>query len=207
MKKQLLIGSALLAAMSAFPQAGRVSGGSAGAVNHKTEQLPANAGVNEDLLSPMPGSGVMAPVANEPQTQSKAVTSVNWGLLTGSSNCYGQLVSSQRPLSYNPELNAVAFIHRKSDYYTESPALPSTAKTGVIVANVSTDWGTTWDSTAIWANATNWGRYPQGGIYNPANNTSISNAYVLGTGPTVAGTVWSGNYYTSKKLNTFSTLR
>ena len=203
MKKQLLIGSALLAAMSAFPQAGRVSGGSAGAVNHKTEQLPADAGINEDLLSPMPGSGVMAPVANEPQAQSKAVTSVNWGLLTGSSNCYGQLVSSQRPLSYNPELGAVAFIHRKSDHYLESPALPSTAKTGVILANVSTDWGTTWDSTAIWSNATNWGRYPQGGIYNPTNNTSISNAYVLGTGPTVAGTVWSGVYYTSKKLNTF----
>lgn len=203
MKKQLLIGSALFAAMSAFPQTGRVSGGSAGVANHKAEKVSATAGVNEDLLSPMPGSGIMTPVENEAQPMSKAATTVNWGLLTGSSNCYGQLVSSSRPLSYNPELNAVSFIHRKSDYYTESPALPSTAKTGVIVANVSTNWGATWDSTAIWANATNWGRYPQGGIYNPTGNTSISNAYVIGTGPTVANTTWSGNYYTSKKLNTF----
>lgn len=203
MKKQLLIGTALFAAMSAFPQTGKVSGGSAGKANHKAEILPATAGVNEDLLSPMPGSGIMTPVANPEQDMSKAVTSVNWGLLTGSSNCYGQLVSTTRPLGYNPELNAVSYIHRKSDYYQESPSIASGAKSGVIVANVSTDFGTTWDSTAIWADATNWGRYPQGGIYNPTGNTTLANAYVVGTGPTVAGSTWSGNFYTSKKLNSF----
>ena len=98
--------------------------------------------------------------------------------------------------------NAISFFVAFAD--PAVPAVPATAKTGVIVANVSTNFGQTWDSTCIWANGTNWGRYPQGGIYNPTGNTSLANAYVLGTGPTVAGSTWSGVFYASKKLNVFN---
>ena len=205
MKKQLLFGAALFTAMSAFSQTGRISGGfTAGAVDARKENGARMSSVNETPVSPMYGSGQLNP-SNNPSTEaSRAVTTVNWSLLTGSSNTYGMLVNSQRPLSYNPALKAISFVHRKSDYYQESPAVPATAKTGVIVANVSTNFGQTWDSTCIWANGTNWGRYPQGGIYNPTGNTSLANAYVLGTGPTVAGSTWSGNFYASKKLNVFN---
>lgn len=205
MKKQLLFGTALLTAVSAFSQTGRVSGVyTAGAVDGRKENGSRMSSVNETPVSPMYGSGQLNPSNNASSAASKAVTTVNWGLLTGSSNTYGMLVASQRPLNYNPALKAVSFVHRKSDYYQETPSIPANAKTGVIVANVSTNFGATWDSTCIWANATNWGRYPQGGIYNPTGNTSIANAYVIGTGPTVANTTWSGTYYASKKLNVFN---
>lgn len=205
MKKQLLLGTALFAAMSAFPQSGRVSGGVAtGVVDRKSELTLNSRGINETPVSPMVGSGYVQ-TSNPSTTAGRAATNVNWSLLTGSSNVYGMLVNAQRPLGYNPALKAITFVHRKSDYYAETPAVGSTAKTGVIVANISTDWGATWDSTCIWANSTNWGRYPQGGIYNPSGNTTLSNAYIVGTGPTVAGTTWSGAWYASKKLDAFNT--
>lgn len=205
MKKQLLFGTALFTVMSAFSQTGRISGGfTAGAVDGRKENGSRMSSVNETPVSPMYGSGQTNPSNNASSAASRAVTNVNWALLTGSSNTYGMLVNTQRPLNYNPALKAVSFVHRKSDYYQETPSIPANAKTGVIVANISTNFGATWDSTCIWANATNWGRYPQGGIYNPTGNTNIANAYVVGTGPTVANTTWSGNFYASKKLDVFN---
>lgn len=73
-----------------------------------------------------------------------------------------------------------------------------------MVAEISNDWGVSWDSTCFWSNNTNWARYPQGGIYNaPATNTSnaMSSAYIVGSGPcTSAASSWVGNWYASKQL-------
>jgi hypothetical protein len=51
---------------------------------------------------------------------------------------------------------------------------------------------------------THWGRYPQGAIYSPPNNTSIANSYIVGSGPTVSGSAFTGNWYASKQLNSFN---
>lgn len=116
---------------------------------------------------------------------------------TSSMNAFGFLISESKPLQYNPGVNAVTFIHRKSPTYVAS----SNSNSGTIVGMISTNNGTSWDSTCIWANATNLARYPQGGIYNPLGNTNKNSAYIIGTGPITGGSGWLGNWYASKSLS------
>jgi hypothetical protein len=127
-----------------------------------------------------------------------------WQPLCGSMNVYGMLFSSQHALQYNSKLNAISFIHRQSDSYSATPNVPITAASGVIVAEISTNGGASFDSTCIWANATEWGRYPQGGIYNPIGNTNIANAQVIGCGVTVNTSGFSGTWYASKSLASYN---
>jgi len=198
MKKQLLLGSALLAAISAFPQ------------NAKTRILPAGkldmgavlaqkyaAQLNEPQQAAT-YQGPQLPEDNSTQAERGTATNISWALLCGSMNTYGMLVSQSRPLQYNATLNAVSFIHRKSDSYIPYPAANSNA--GTIVAEISNNWGVSWDSTCIWSDPTNGGRYPQGAIYNPPGNTNLANAYVVGSGPVVANNAFTGNWYASKQL-------
>jgi hypothetical protein len=202
MKKQLLLGSALLAAISAFPQNGRIKQKPVG-IENIAKQIAAKFAIDVDDAAPAKLSQPIGPVQNTFPAESAASmppSTINWKLLTGSMNIYGMLVSQTRPLQYNDNVNAVSFIHRKSASYTAAPANNS----GGIVAMISSNWGNTFDSTCIWANATDAGRYPQGGIYSAPGNTNIANAYVVGTGPTVAGSGFSGNFYASKQLNAFN---
>ena len=207
MKKQLLLGSALLAAISAYPQNGRKYVKPTGLTNvaeiiakkfavEPTDATPAN------LKQPM--GPVENPNSSDEKSAAVAPSTINWKLIGGCSNIYGMLVSQSRPLQYNDNVNAVSMVHRRSATYNPTPTPPASALSGVIQAEISTDWGTTWDSTCIWADGTNWGRYPQGAIYNPVGNTNIANAYIVGAGPTVAGSNFSGNWYASKKLNAFN---
>jgi hypothetical protein len=99
-------------------------------------------------------------------------------------------------LHYNDNINAVSFIQRKSASYIGIP----NDNTGVSVAMISTNWGANWDSTCIYSDATNPGRYPQGAVYSAPGNTNIANAYVVGSGPTVGGSSWTGNWFASKQL-------
>ncbi len=204
MKKQLLLGSALLAAISVFPQSAKQKpvsvGNIASQIAAKFAMEPANA---VTTLKQVTGPELSA--TESEKSASLPPSTISWNLLTGSMNIYGMLLSESQPLQYNNELNAVSYIHRKSATYQSTPAIPATAQSGVIVGMVSSNWGSTWDSTCIWSNGTDWGRYPHGGIYNPTGNTTLSNAYIVGTGPTVAGSTFSGNFYASKKLNAFNT--
>ncbi|MDP1800851.1 MAG: T9SS type A sorting domain-containing protein [Bacteroidota bacterium] len=115
---------------------------------------------------------------------------------SASANIYGVVINAERPLHYNDNINVVSFIHRKSATYVGNPV----DNTGVIVAMISGDWGTSWDSTCIWSDATNPGRYPQGAVYNPPGNTNVANAYVVASGPCVTGSNWSGSFFASKQL-------
>lgn len=133
------------------------------------------------------------------KTSAAATSSINWQLLCGSMNVYGQLVSQSRPLQYNDNVNTVSVIHRKSATYVASPLADSNA--GTIVAEISADWGASWDSTCLYAN-TEAGRYPQGAVYSSPGNSDIANAYVVGSGPTVSNNAFTGNWYASKKLAT-----
>ncbi len=203
MKKQLLLGVALFSAISAFPQNGRArlqpNGGIA-----KSDKVAQKFAI-EPTTTSSAKPGVSSPEVTNPQPQQELSSSpasiINWKLLCGSSNVYGQLVSNSRPLQYNPDLGAVSYIHRKSATYTATPVSPSTATSGVIVAEITGNWGTSFDSTCIWNDPTNWGRYPQGAIWTPAfPSNTITNAYIVGSGPTVAGSAFTGDWYASKKL-------
>ncbi len=207
MKKQLLLGSALLAAISVYPQNGRKYVKPTGLTN-VAETVAKKFAVEPTDATPANLKQPMGPVENPNSSDEKSASlppsTINWKLLGGCSNIYGMLVSQSRPLQYNNDVNAVSFIHRRSATYNPTPAPPAGALSGVIMAEISTNWGATFDSTVLWADATNWGRYPQGAIYNPAGNTAIGNAYVVGAGPTVAGSSFSGNWYASRKLNTLT---
>ncbi len=211
MKKQLLLGSALLAAISAYPQNGRIKAKPTNVVD-MSKVIAARFAVESNEVTSSNAKQVAGPVQNpnaEPEQSSSSITSppsaINWNPIGGSININGMLVSQSQPLNYNDELNAVSFIFRKSASYTAYPTIPANAQSGVIVAGITTNWGNTWDSCALWADAANWGRYPQGGIYNPAGNTSLSSAYVVGMGPvTIAATGWPGNWFASRPLSTLN---
>ena len=203
MKKQLLIGASLLITIASNSQTKFQPTGKIDFAEKmlKKEQFLMRA---EPISSQ---NAVITPSNDESSVSQSANTSqpINtWGVIGGSQNIYGLLVSQQRPLQYNDNLNAVSFIHRKSASYVASPAPAATAASGVMLAEISNDWGVSWDSTCFWSNNTNWARYPQGAIYNaPATNTSnaMSSAYIVGSGPcTSAASSWVGNWYASKQL-------
>ncbi|MDP3556219.1 MAG: T9SS type A sorting domain-containing protein [Bacteroidota bacterium] len=136
-------------------------------------------------------------IPNNPSASQKGNLSVtNFTAFSSSANIYGVLTNASKPLHYNDNLNAVSFIQRKSASYVGSP----NNNTGVIVAMISADWGANWDSTCIYSDATNFGRYPQGAIYNPPGNTNLANAYAVGSGPCTDGGSWTGNWFASKQL-------
>ncbi|MBL7919866.1 MAG: T9SS type A sorting domain-containing protein [Bacteroidia bacterium] len=204
MKKQLILCSAILAATSVTSQNGHIKTKPSGFKN-MAENIAAkfaieNSGNISSNLKPSEYLDHPENVAAEKSAVTMPPSTINWNLLCGSANVYGMLVSQSRPLQYNPNVNAISFIHRKSTSYQYSPAIPANAESGIIVAEITSDWGLTWDSTCIWSDATNWGRYPQGAIYSAPGNTNVANAYVVGCGPTVAGANFSGNWYASKKL-------
>ncbi|MBA3662940.1 MAG: T9SS type A sorting domain-containing protein [Bacteroidetes bacterium] len=195
MKKQLLLGSALLAVITAFPQNGRTKPQPSGVVKWSDDNL--KRGAVENNASTTPIGAANKNIIETPEIAAGTLsTSANWQKIGGSGNIYGVLVSSSKPLQYNSSLNAVSFIHRKSSTYTAQPV----SNSGAIVAEISTNWGATWDSTCVWSNGTQLARYPQGGIFNPPGNTNISNAYVVVSGPATSGSGWVGSYYASKQL-------
>jgi len=208
MKKQLLLGSALLATLSAFPQTGRV-------VPKGTNVQPVDMAATsnqryiEQLHKPEPAqkAPTYGPQNQKGGTTAKSVanpTATVFQPFTGSANVFGVLESNSRPLSYNDELNLVSFIHRKSSTYRTNPVQTTTgAISGAIVSVFSDDWGGNWDSTCVWNNAAYWARYPQGGVYNPPSNTLITNAYVVASGPvTGQANSWQGSFLATKQLDT-----
>lgn len=201
MKKQLLIGALLLTTLASNAQIKFQPSGKTDYANKmfKNEQLlmrsepisqNAQLNVTNDENSTSQSSNIAHPINT-------------WGVIGGSRNIYGMLVSASKPLQYSDNLNAVSFIHRISASYLVSPSPAATAQSGAIVAEISNDWGVSWDSTCFWSNNTNWARYPQGAIYNvPATNTTnaMSSAYIVGSGPCTNGSGWVGNWYASKQL-------
>lgn len=204
MKKHVLIGSVLLAAVSAFSQnSGRLK--PTGLLNTKILAENKFGGPETAPSTAINTNSNVKPIAT-PAKKGAKTNAVNWSNFTGSMNIYGMVISFAKPLQWNDELDAVSFVHRKSLSYSPSPALASNAESGAIVAMISSDCGETWDSTMVFGDDNYWGRYPNGAIYNPPGNTDISNAYVVAAGPATgnAAATWLGNYYASKKLDVFN---
>ncbi len=213
MKKQLLLGSALLAAISAFPQQAVQKA----AVKAESRNMAAFLAQKFQMqMSPVEPSGttnpnqapaVQGPTENPAQRSSSAIPVLpQWQAFTGSMNIYGNLVETSRPLQYNDELHAISFIHRKAVDYAPEPYPTAQAESGSIVGMVSDNWGQDWDATLMWNDDDRWGRYPQGGIYLPSGsptNARLNDAYMVAMGPvTGSGTGWMGNFFASKKLDT-----
>ncbi|MGZ4064654.1 MAG: hypothetical protein ACXVP0_16870, partial [Bacteroidia bacterium] len=199
MNRHLLLGSALLAAISAYPQAGKQAKPKpSGVVN----QLPAiYSTISEE------GSGKSVKTSNAPVkpaanagSSAKTASTVATSCVhfSSSANAFGFYQDGHEGLQYNAAVNAISFVHRCGPTYTTIP----NGNTGVMVAKWSVNQGTNWDSTVIWTNTTNLARYPQGGIYNPAGNTNINNAYFVGMGETTTGSGFNGSWYASKKITT-----
>ena len=208
MKKQLFLGSALLAAMGAYSQNNQ------SIMRLKMTDMANQYAKKYEMLfrstEPSASANTVKPIGpvNQSNNSASKTSATTWNALTGSMNIFGMLVSDSRPLQYNDQLNTVSFIHRKSSTYVSSPvATPAAAASGVIVAEISTNMGQTWDSTCLWISNTNYARYPQGGIYNPPGNTNIANAYAIAMGPiTQAAGGWFGSYFASKKLDVFNNI-
>ncbi len=197
MKKHLLLGSALLAAISAYPQNGR--GLKPSGITNMAERLASRFNVNEEASTSNVTKSTTTETASEVNTNAKSSAAVTVSKISGSMNIFGVLVSQSRPLLWNDNVDATSFIHRGSPTYVAVGA-NATGKSGNIVSMLTQNMGTTWDSTAIWVNNTNLARYPQGGIYNPPGNTNYNNAYVVATGPATGGSGWVGNFYASKSV-------
>jgi hypothetical protein len=198
MKKHLLLGGALLAAISAYPQNGRNLKPSG--ITNMAERLASRFNVNEETSTSKSTNSNTTETPSEVTTNGKSSAAVTVIKLTGSMNVFGVLVSQSRPLQWNDNVNAVSFIHRGSPSYVAVGA-NATGKSGNIVAELSTNMGTTWDSTALWVNNTNLARYPQGGVYSAPGNTNYNNAYAVAMGPATGGSGWVGNFYASKSVS------
>lgn len=193
MKKHLLIGSALLVAISAFSQNGKLAKPN-GIIQISPKKIDFKEGGSTNSTTFTGPIKKAKPAINSNQK----VSAVAVNMFTGSMNVFGYIVSQSDPLQYNPGVNAVSFVARKNGTYTAS----SNSNSGTIVGLYSTNLGSTWNETCLWANGANLARYPNGGIWNPLGNTNINNAYIVGSGPYTTGSTWDGNWYASKQITT-----
>lgn len=201
MKKYLLFGTALFLAIGSYSQQGKFTKPS-GALDTPLDRkdFVEPTGQNRSIFTPEVKKAKTVISSN---AKVSAVTSVTATVFTGAMNVLGYLISTERPLHYTYGVNAVSFVSRKSPTYTAS----SNSNSGTIVGLWSTNLGTTWDETCLWANTNDLARYPQGAIYNPLGNTNINNAYIVGNGPFTSGAGgWggptNGHWYASKQITT-----
>src|SRR6187551_497660 len=103
MNKHLLLGTALLVAISAFPQAGKLTKPS-GVLPMTPKKLDFNeSGVsNAASFSGTPKQIKHVTKANSNKTSSTIPSNI----FTGSMNVFGYLVSQSRPLQYKARINA-----------------------------------------------------------------------------------------------------
>lgn len=203
MKKQLLLGSALFAAITAFPQNTRPQPGS---VENAAKIIAKRIQKQNNLIENSQVQGISNPTSSElaadaPQASKTSSFVSSWNVISSSANPYGVVVSSTKPLGYNEDLNAVTFVQRASNDYVASPAAAALAKTGVIITMVTQNWGSTWDSTCVWNDDNNWARYPQGALLAAPGSTNMSDAHIVGNAAiTSASNGWIGNGFFSKQM-------
>lgn len=121
-----------------------------------------------------------------------------------SGNIYTILLAGNNQVSYNPDIDAVTFIHRKED------AAPLN---GVMEFDYSTDGGASWSVnqgplSPNFADGTETGignglRYPNGVLWAPEGSTSSDDAYIFGNGPTLDTETasWGNLFEVSSKLD------
>lgn len=194
MKKDVLLASVLLASAGAFAQNGKIVPKNAVPVNAAEIEMKRLTMSEEKVVSTPHATHAIPAPKNHKKGGNQQVAVVSAQRFSGSMNAYGLLVSQQRVLNYNSDVDIVTFAHRKSPYFSTNPV----SNSGSIVFSWSLNKGTTWDSSCVWADGTNLARYPQGGIYNPPGNTNVNNIHFVATGPVTQGSGWEGGYFASK---------
>jgi hypothetical protein len=136
--------------------------------------------------------------------------------LGSAANASGAAGGSRELLSYDQNLNTVAFLHR-----AECGHPGAVTNTGYFTYDISMDGGTTWsiNQGPIYGVQLNPGngcgagavlgphraRFPKGVIYNPAGNTNPYNAHLIYTGPwntDILGiTTWFGQVHGTGHFN------
>ena len=196
MKKVLLSVIAVCISLSVFAQAQRAT---VGVTNHH----PLRSAPKHILDAPE--VQVTIPYRYTEPTQpnpSASVFTVGRTKITTSNNVYGLLVPTTSPVAYNAALGATTFACRSG------VSLPGNS--GKIRVNVSTDGGSTWDTSRLAITLTGAGpslcRYPSGALINLAGNTTLANAFAVVAGPCtdltpVAAYSWVSHYFGAKKLD------
>ncbi|HPX45050.1 MAG TPA: T9SS type A sorting domain-containing protein [Bacteroidales bacterium] len=140
----------------------------------------------------------VAPLLNKiaQKNNKRAITMSHMG---HSVNIFSVLLEQQTCLSANQDLNAITFTYRQDPTYQGG--------SGVVRTSLSTNGGTSFDSTTLipWSlpiSTSNYlGRYPSGVIYNPSGNTNYQDAAIVVTGPMLIGGTWGGDFYGSEFLD------
>ena len=192
MKKSLLLGSALLVGVGAFAQTNRYALGKQLVMKKTRAAIDVNASETAQIK----------PVAHN----STLITSSPF---TASRNGFGMLVEETVPLSYNQDLNMVAFTMRippTTGTFAYATTGITSPNSGHMITHYSTDNGTTWNRASLFsATAANvngaLGRYPSGVIANAPGNTDASQARFVGTGPCTDGSGWMANWFASRPAN------
>ena len=204
MKKQLLLGSALVTAFAVNAQHQKTKPTAAPTKAPKVNEMSYNADEPVNTHGPLQNQ-----TPSLLKSSPTGTTPITWIPFANSTNVFGNLVSNSRIINYDENLDVVSFIHRK--YCTYSITATAEDNSGVMVARIIRNWNPIainanstvtpqFDSTAFGSSSTDFPRYPNGGIYNPPGNTNINNAYIVGVGPTTGGSGWTGNWYSSKQL-------
>ena len=192
MKKSLLLGSALLVGVGAFAQTNRYALGK----QLVTKRTRAAIDVNSSQ------STQIKPVAHN----STLITSTPF---TSSRNGFGMLVEETVPLSYNQDLNMVAFTMRippATGTYAYDVTGITTPNSGHMITHYTTDNGTTWSRASLFTKTAAdvngaLARYPSGVIANAPGNTDPAQARFVGTGPCTGGSGWMANWFASRPAN------
>lgn len=183
MKKQLLVG------LSAFASIAVVAQNSYRVVSNP---LPKKVQTNKNIISeatPSNANGSIYSAANK-------IAGAPYKRIASSPNALGLIVSESRVLQYNKDINAVGLTYRQANTWAGIPNWNS----GTISFAWTSNNGTSWDSTVLAASNAKLHRYPAGVMYNPAGNTTPSNAYAVFSGPWHPGASWQGVYFGSKQL-------
>jgi len=190
MKKHLLIAAALVLSASGFAQGNRKA-----AINRPIKATSENK-IDKDAFPVAGTKAITGPttlptsaICNPPKFTSVVnVFAVGGGVTTYQQNC----------LSYNKDLNTVTWTSRRSADW---------AFTGATSGAIQSTWVdvTTgiWDSTILYKDSQNGhgARYPGGVMFNPSGNTSVANAFLVGSGSVTGGTGWLGAWYASRKAD------
>jgi hypothetical protein len=142
---------------------------------------------------------VLPETTNQPAPRMKSTGMVELVPMGSSVNAYSVGTSGQRCMSYDHVTGALMHTHR-GDHLT-----PGFGSGNDVNAAWSVDMGASFEEmTAFLGSTTKRCRYPAGGIYNPAGNTSADNLYSVVCGPVTNGTAWTDTFYGSRtKANTF----
>ena len=196
MKKTLTLIIACLITAAGFSQSGQVNEKFGKMLKKHILQVPALEPAGSKIPTFHPPL-----IPQDPVTNPDAVTIIDIGQSVNANGLYG---GPKTALWADNNINAIGFVHRMvadANYGGNRVAYDISKDGGVTWVNnirvyEPTGPGTTYPMAA--------GRYPQGGIYNPAGNTNSANAYFSYFIPTIDGsnsTTWGGYGYGVHKLD------